>query len=97
MFFLVVVDLTERSTIELAGTWRQELLSYASADTLSDNPGELPILLLGNKHDLVSIRVLWRNQTSIYCKVDDKHKNINIMCLYVLKYTRYGLTFNNYV
>ena len=50
----MVVDLTERATLELAGTWRQEVMTYAASDTISDNPGTLPVLLLGNKYDIVS-------------------------------------------
>ncbi len=66
----VVVDMVDETSIDLAGAWKQDFVNRASCSHLvsdlgNQNPAReegfscdvrsIPVLLLGNKYDLVSM------------------------------------------
>ncbi|XP_077976998.1 uncharacterized protein LOC144432615 isoform X2 [Glandiceps talaboti] len=70
---IVVVDLSDIESIELAGSWKQDILNHAVitkkrtvkddtgavavvTDYIKADPKSIPVLLLGNKYDLVEER-----------------------------------------
>ena len=63
-FFAVVVDMDDIDSVTMAGTWKQDIVNNAvftdSSGNIKENNTEpnkqIPILLLGNKTDKVSLQ-----------------------------------------
>lgn len=56
-FVIVVVDLTDEASIQSAPSWKQLALSsatFSGQEEISTGNVQVPVLLLGNKLDLVS-------------------------------------------
>ena len=61
--FSVVVDMSNMNSIKLAGIWKQEFMNKATTSQEAAgasakepfDPNDIPVLLVGNKYDLVSI------------------------------------------
>lgn len=70
LLLTVVVDISDPESVDLAGTWRQDILNHAVISkkrivNTSEGPridteyekadaSQIPVLLLGNKFDIVS-------------------------------------------
>ena len=73
--FLVVVDVSDKESIELAGVWKKDITNHAVVsktriektkqgskvvtDYENADPSTIPILLLGNKMDVVRGFFFW--------------------------------------
>ncbi|XP_071955704.1 uncharacterized protein [Antedon mediterranea] len=62
---IIVVDSSDRESVELAGTWKQDVCNHSTITHSTNNadvsyikadPSSIPVLLLGNKYDLVEER-----------------------------------------
>ena len=65
----VVVDVTNTDSMEMAGYWKQQVINTITTHTemTTTDALKLPILLIGNKYDLVSCDWL-KISTVEYCK-----------------------------